>query len=64
MSKPTPTITPRVDYDVSDIDVFEHAMRGVPLSRLLAAIATFTRNTARLTSGGSAPFKIRIEATA
>ena len=56
--------TPKVDQHVSDLDVFEHVMKGVQLAALLSVLATFAKNSAALTSHGAGLFRIAIEAVA
>ena len=58
------TSTPNVDQSVTDIDVFEHLMHGVPLSALLAVLNRFAAQSSELSSRGGALFKVSVEATA
>lgn len=56
--------TPNVDQSVTDIDVFEHLMHGVPLTKLLAAIRNFAAASSSLTSHGAALFTVSVDAVA
>ena len=53
----------KIDHEVTDVDVFEHAMRGVPLSQLIAVLRKFAKNSAALPSY-SAAFTVTVEAIA
>ena len=64
VGKRRPASTLKLDQHVSDLDVFEHVMRGVPLGALLGVLTTFAKNSAALTSHGAALFKIAVEAVA
>ena len=64
LGKRTAPSTPKIDHEVTDVDVFEHAMKGVQLAALLGVLATFAKNSAALTSHGSSLFRIAVEAIA
>lgn len=62
--EPRDPSAPNVDQSVTDIEVFEHLMGGVPLSALLAAIRKFAKQSLPLASHGTALFTVAVDAVA